>query len=116
MQKNKLIYLELPATDVSAMKTFYGDLFGWTFQDYGLTYAAFSNSGVEGGFNGDSDQRTSAPLAVIETDDIATMEASIRKAGGTITVSTFSFPGGRRFHFRDPHGNELAVMQAEDRG
>jgi len=113
MQKNKIIYLELPSTDVPSTKRFYADLFGWTFQDYGPTYAAFSNSGLEGGFNADPSQRTKAPLAVIETDNIEAMEAQVREAGGTIIVPTFPFPGGRRFHFLDPHGNELAIMQAD---
>lgn len=113
MQKNKIIYLELPATDVPATKQFYAKLFGWTFQDYGPTYAAFSNSGLEGGFNADPAGRTQAPLTVIETGNIAAMEQKVREAGGTIVTPTFSFPGGRRFHFLDPHGNELAIMQAD---
>ncbi len=111
MSKNKIAYLELPATDVSALKAFYGPLFGWSFQDYGESYAAFSNSGFEGGFN--AEDKTAAPLVVIETDEIETMESKIRVAGGTITTPTFSYPGGRRFHFLDPSGNELAIMQVE---
>jgi predicted enzyme related to lactoylglutathione lyase len=111
MSKNKIAYLELPAADVPALKAFYGPLFGWSFQDYGETYAAFSDSGLEGGFN--AENGTAAPLAVIETDEIETMEAKVRAAGGTITQPIFSYPGGRRFHFLDPSGNELAVMQVE---
>jgi predicted enzyme related to lactoylglutathione lyase len=111
MSKNKIAYLELPAADVSKLKAFYGPLFGWSFQDYGEDYAAFSNSGLDGGFN--AENGTAAPLVVIETDEIETMEAKVREAGGTITMPTFSYPGGRRFHFLDPSGNELAVMQVE---
>ncbi len=111
MSKNKIAYLELPATDVSTLKAFYGPLFGWSFQDYGETYADFLDSGLDGGFN--AENGTTAPLAVIETDEIDTMEAKVREAGGTITTPTFSYPGGRRFHFLDPSGNELAVMQVE---
>jgi len=111
MSKNKIAYLELPSTDVSMLKAFYGPLFGWSFHDYGETYAAFSDSGLDGGFN--AENGTAAPLAVIETDEIETMEAKVREAGGTITTPTFSYPGGRRFHFLDPNGNELAVMQVE---
>ena len=104
-------YLELPSTDVAASKKFYGSLFGWTFQDWGPDYAAFSNAGLEGGFNGEAESRTKAPLIVLLTDDLEAMAARIEPAGGTITLPIFSFPGGRRFHFTDPAGQELAVMQ-----
>ncbi len=113
MSKNKLAYMELPATSTTAMKAFYGDLFGWSFQDWGTDYTAFSESGVDGGFNAGNDHRTKAPLPVIETNDIASMEARVKQAGGAITLATFDFPGGRRFHFTDPSGNELAVMQTD---
>ncbi len=113
MSKNKIAYLELPTSDVAAQKLFYGQLFGWTFQDYGEDYAAFSEAGLDGGFNGDPEQKTKAPLAVIETTEIEAMEAKVREAGGKITLPIFAYPGGRRFHFLDPSGNELAVMQAE---
>ena len=109
----KIAYLELPAQQIAATKTFYAHLFGWDFQDYGPTYAAFSNSGTEGGFNADPAARTKAPLPVIESDNLEQTEQSIVKAGGKITLPIFSFPGGRRFHFTDPSGNELAVMQRE---
>jgi predicted enzyme related to lactoylglutathione lyase len=93
------------------MKEFYGTLFGWTFVDYGEDYASFSDSNMNGGFNADASHRTKAPLAVIETDDIAALEKQVQQAGGKVTMPTFSYPGGRRFHFTDPSGNELAVMQ-----
>ena len=114
MPNLKIVYLELPAHDVSASKAFYANLFGWTFQDYGPTYTAFSESGTEGGFNADPAERTKAPLAVIESTDLEHTERSIVKAGGKITLPIFSFPGGRRFHFTDPAGNELAVMQRDE--
>lgn len=113
MPKNKLAYLELPSADVAELKQFYGSLFGWTFQDYGADYVAFSESGLDGGFNADSEHKTAAPLAIIETDDIEAMQAGLRSAGGVITKPIFAFPGGRRFHFTDPSGNELAVMQVD---
>ena len=113
MAKNKLAYLELPATDVAALKQFYGTLFGWTFQDFGEDYAAFSEAGLDGGFNAEDISRTKAPLAVIETDQIERMQDRVRAEGGRITVPVFAYPGGRRFHFADPNGNELAVMQLE---
>ena len=106
-----IVYLELPTTNVPASKQFYGSLFGWTFQDWGPDYAAFSNAGLEGGFNADPESLTPAPLVVLLTDDLEAMAARIEPAGGTITTPIFAFPGGRRFHFTDPSGQELAVMQ-----
>jgi uncharacterized protein len=113
MPNLKIVYIELPAQQLAASKTFYANLFGWTFQDYGPTYAAFSESGTEGGLNADPVERTRAPLPVIESEDLEQTEQSILKAGGKITLPIFSFPGGRRFHFSDPAGNELAVMQRD---
>lgn len=111
MARIPIVYLELPSSDVAAGKQFYGSLFGWSFEDWGPDYAAFSDSGLDGGLNGDPVQRTKAPLAVLDTDDLEAMLAKVVAAGGTITLPIFSFPGGRRFHFTDPAGNELAVMQ-----
>ena len=108
-----IVYVELPSSDVAAGKQFYGSLFGWSFEDYGPDYAAFSDSGLAGGLNGGSDHGSKAPLVVIDCDDLEAMLAKVTAAGGTITMPIFSFPGGRRFHFTDPSGNELAVMQAE---
>lgn len=113
MPNLKIAYLELPALDLPASRTFYAKLFGWTFQDYGPTYAAFSGSGTEGGLNADPAERTGAPLAVIESQDLEATQQSILEAGGRITLPIFSFPGGRRFHFADPAGNELAIMQRD---
>ncbi len=113
MPNNQLSYLELPSTNVASLKKFYGALFGWTFEDFGEDYAAVHGSGLEAGFNGDADSQSKAPLAMIETNDIQAMEARVRDAGGTITLPTFAYPGGRRFHFVDPDGNELAVMQPD---
>ncbi len=111
MAKNQFSYLELPTQDISTLKSFYGQAFGWTHQDWGPDYATAHGSGLEAGYNGSDDGRSKAPLAMIETDDIAAAEAQVRAAGGTITVATFAYPGGKRFHFADPSGNELAVMQ-----
>ena len=109
----KIAYLELPTQDLPASRAFYANLFGWTFQDYGPTYAAFSGSGTDGGLNADPAERTRAPLAVIESHNIEATQQSILDAGGKITLPIFSFPGGRRFHFTDPSGNELAIMQRD---
>jgi len=113
MPSLKIVYLELPAQQLAASKTFYANLFGWTFQDYGPTYAAFSDSGTDGGLNADPAERTKAPLPVIESQNLEQTEQTILKAGGKISLPIFSFPGGRRFHFTDPAGNELAVMQRD---
>jgi predicted enzyme related to lactoylglutathione lyase len=109
-----IVYLELPSSNIAADKQFYANLFGWTFEDFGPEYATFHQAGLEGGFNATRDDgRSRAPLPVLETGDIEAMERSITAAGGRITVPTFAFPGGRRFHFTDPSGNELAVMQPD---
>jgi predicted enzyme related to lactoylglutathione lyase len=109
----KIVYLELPCDNLPATKTFYTNLFGWSFQDYSPTYAAFTNSGTEGGFNADPAERPRTPLPVLLSDNLEDTEQEVREAGGKITVPIFSFPGGRRFHFTDPSGNELAIMQAD---
>ena len=113
MPIHTITYLELPATNTADMKSFYSAAFGWTFEDFGSEYATFHHAGIEGGFNATNEGRPKAPLAVINTTDIAAMETAVTNAGGKITVPTFEFPGGKRFHFTDPHGNELAVMQAD---
>jgi predicted enzyme related to lactoylglutathione lyase len=111
MSQNKIAYVELPSTNVATLKTFYGQLFGWTFQDYGDDYAAVEDAGLEGGFNGDSASKSKAPLVLIETADILSTAERVKAAGGTITMPIYEYPGGRRFHFLDPSGNELAVFQ-----
>lgn len=106
-EDGKLDYLELPAADIGAVKTFYGAAFGWTFQDYGPGYSAF-DQGLDGGFDSDP-ERTLTPLPVLFATDLDAMLARVEAAGGVIVKAPFAFPGGRRFHFRDPAGNELAV-------
>lgn len=107
-EDGKIDYLELPAGDVSAIKAFYAKAFGWTFQDYGPTYAAF-DEGLEGGFDGDPAERSKAPLPVLYAKDLEAMLARVEAAGAVILKPIYAFPGGRRFHFRDPAGTELAV-------
>jgi predicted enzyme related to lactoylglutathione lyase len=113
MPEIPIVYVELPSNGVAADKQFYGSLFGWSFQDYGPDYASFSDSGLAGGLNGSNEGRPKAPLLVLDTDDLEAMLARVVAAGGTISLPIFSFPGGRRFHFTDPSGNELAVMQRQ---
>jgi len=105
-EDGKIDYVELPGRDVAATKDFYAKAFGWAFTDYGPTYAAFSE-GLDGGFQGDDPP--AKPLVVLYATDLEAMAAKVAAAGGSITVPIFPFPGGRRFHFTDPAGNELAV-------
>ncbi len=105
----KIDYVELPATDMAAMKAFYGAAFGWTFEDWGTDYTAFSNAGLEGGFRpADTAPPGGGALIILYADDLAAAEKAVIDAGGRIT-NRHDFPGGRRFHFTDPSGNELAV-------
>ncbi len=113
MNRNFIAYVEIPSNDVAGSKQFYGSLFGWTFEDWGPDYAAFSKVNVDGGFNGGGDHRTAAPLVILQTSDLEGMAAKVAAAGGTITMPIFAYPGGRRFHFRDPSGQELAMMQTD---
>jgi predicted enzyme related to lactoylglutathione lyase len=103
----KIDYVELPGRDLPKLKAFYGQAFGWTFTDYGPEYAAF-NEGLDGGFH-EGEEAIRQPLVILYAHDLEAMEARVREAGGQVTVPIFAFPGGRRFHFRDPAGNELAV-------
>lgn len=113
MMTNKHInYIEFAAADLDATKKFFEDVFDWEFQDYGPDYIAFNNAGVEGGFfRADlaSTTQNGGALIVLFTDSIEASVAKVQECGGTITKATFEFPGGRRFQFTEPSGNELAV-------
>ena len=106
-------YIELPAADLAASKAFYAKAFGWTLADFGPSYAATTTGDVDVGLQGDLAEAPAAPLPVIEVDDLEAALAAVTAAGGVVVRPIFGFPGGRRFQFRDPHGNELAVMQAD---
>ena len=106
-EDGKIDYIELPGGgDLPALKAFYATAFNCTFTDYGPGYTAMTE-GLDGGF--DANSTTGKPLVVLYASDLEAMEARIRDAGGTITRPIFTFPGGRRFHFTDPSGNELAA-------
>lgn len=109
-EDGKISYVEMPGKDLPATKAFYAKAFGWTFTDYGPTYAAFAEAGLDGGFQADLEAGLTQPLVVLFAHDLEAMETKVKASGGVITVPIFSFPGGRRFHFRDPSGNELAVF------
>jgi predicted enzyme related to lactoylglutathione lyase len=106
----KINYVEFVSTDIAKSKQFYSAAFGWSFEDYGPDYVAFqaSGAGIDGGFR-KGEAQTGSPLVVLYASDLTATEAAIVAAGGSITVPTFEFPGGRRFHFNDGAGNELAV-------
>lgn len=105
----KIDYVEFATEDMPATQTFLARAFGWTFVDYGPDYQAFANAGLDGGIQNDPAHAGAAPLVILKADDLEGAEKSVMDAGGRITRPIFSFPGGRRFHFREPGGNELAV-------
>ena len=107
---NHIDYVELPASsieDLQKAKDFFSEIFGWSFQQWGDDYVDTKDSGVSSGISAESP--TAAPLPVIYVADIEATYNSVKNAGGLITKDIFSFPGGRRFHFKDPAGNELAA-------
>jgi predicted enzyme related to lactoylglutathione lyase len=108
----KINYVEFPAKDINATKIFFTSAFGWTFTDYGPDYTAFENQGLDGGFYTSEQTATTkkgGALVVFYSNTLEETQAKIENAGGTIIQEIFSFPGGRRFHFADPNGNEYAA-------
>jgi predicted enzyme related to lactoylglutathione lyase len=109
----RISYVELPAKDVAGVRDFYAQAFGWGFTDFGPDYAATMTGDVDLGINGSDDHPIPQALPLVEVQDLEGAHASVLAAGGTVTVPIFDFPGGRRFHFRDPGGNELGVFVNE---
>jgi predicted enzyme related to lactoylglutathione lyase len=109
----RFTFIELPATDVPATKSFYESAFDWNLIDFGPTYASTMEGYVDLGLQGDAAEATRAPLAVIAVDDLEAAVVAVERAGGTVIKPIFAFPGGRRFHFTDPSGNELAAYKAD---
>ena len=107
----RLNYVELPVRDLGVVRAFYSDAFGWTFTDFGPSYSSTTTGDTDLGLQADAADWTAQLLPVIEVEDLEAAQARIEAAGGAITLAIFSFPGGRRFHFRDPAGHELAAMQ-----
>ena len=110
----RIDYIEFSVTSVAEAKRFYGAAFGWTFEDYGPEYASFADGRLSGGFQTAAKVRTGGPLVVIYAIDLESQEQRVQQAGGTVRP-IFSFPGGRRFHFSDPSGNELAVWSDSEK-
>lgn len=105
----RLDYFELPVGDSGASAQFFTDAFGWSLTAFGPSYAATTTGDVDVGLQGDATEASAAPLPVIRVDDLEAARAAVIAAGGEVTRDIFAFPGGRRFHFREPGGNELAA-------
>lgn len=113
----KINYVEFPAVNLAATKQFFNQVFGWEFVDYGEEYTAFSNQGLDGGFFKSalaSSTENGAALIVLYSHDLELTLSKVEKAGGSVVRPIFSFPGGRRFHFKEPSGNELAVWSDKE--
>ena len=111
-QTGKINYLEMPSRDLDVTKQFFSKAFGWLFVDYGSEYVAIENAGLDGGFfksNMVATTENGSVLVVLYSSELENSVEKVKNAGGKITQDIFSFPGGRRFHFTDPNGNEYAV-------
>lgn len=111
-KNNKINYIEIPAKNIEATKAFFSDVFDWSFVDYGPDYCSFFAQGVDGGFFKSDlvvSTKKGSPLIVLYSNLLETIQEKIEAFGGKIIKPIFSFPGGRRFHFSDPNGNEFAV-------
>ncbi|MEW5733734.1 MAG: VOC family protein [Thermodesulfobacteriota bacterium] len=111
-RENRIDFIELPAQGVEELqkaKAFYTGVFGWDYKDWGGDYADTRASGLGSGINADPAHRPGHPLAVVYVSDLEASRRKVLASGGAVTREIFCFPGGRRFHFTDPAGNELAV-------
>ncbi|MEH8021102.1 VOC family protein [Rheinheimera metallidurans] len=112
MTSVKINYIELPARNLEGTKQFFSDAFGWQFIDYGPDYIAMQNAGLDGGFYRSElvvETAKGSALVVLYSSNLEATLVKVKAAGGRIVKQVFSFPGGRRFHFSDPSGNEYAV-------
>jgi uncharacterized protein len=108
LKHEQIQYIEFLSNDLARAKKFYTDSFGWAFTDYGPDYLAFEGDHVDGGFTTGQPVRGSV-LVILYSEKLESTKTKVEKAGGKIVQDIFSFPGGRRFHFEDLDGNELAV-------
>lgn len=106
---HRIDYIEFAATDIASTKKFYAAVFGWKFTDYGPDYTSFEDGRISGGFANVQSMPGNGVLVVIYSSELEKTQNAVVRSGGTITKPPFIFPGGRRFHFTDPNGNELAV-------
>ena len=109
----RLNYVELPVLDLTAAKAFYESAFGWALTGFGPTYAGTLTGDTDIGLQADAPAATKAPLPVIDVDDLEAALAAVTRAGGEIVRPIFAFPGGRRFQFIDPAGNEIACVKPD---
>ncbi len=110
---DQIDYVEFPSTNRAVTSAFFQAAFGWGITSYGPDYDGINNAGIDGGID-QAAQKVAATMAVIRTVDLDDAERRVKAAGGTITRPQFDFPGGRRFHFREPGGNEMAVYVASE--
>jgi predicted enzyme related to lactoylglutathione lyase len=108
-QDRRVDYIEFLTTNMEETKRFYSEVFGWEFTDYGPDYTSFTDGRLAGGFTVAPEVTAGGPLVVVYSTNLAEIEARVRQNEGQIVREIFEFPGGRRFHFTDPSGNELAV-------
>lgn len=111
-RENRIDYVEFPSASNeshAATKKFYGDVFGWSYQSWGDDYSDTKDSGINSGISSASEHRPSKPLVVLYSPDLEAVRERVIKAGGKISKDIVSFPGGRRFQYIDPSGNELGV-------
>jgi len=109
---NKINYIEIPSKNIEVSKKFFTEVFGWKFVDYGPDYCSFGNEGIDGGFYRADltvSTDTGSALVVLYSSELEATQSKIEESGGKIKRPIFDFPGGRRFHFTDPNGNEYAV-------
>jgi predicted enzyme related to lactoylglutathione lyase len=109
MQNNHINYIEFQAKDLILIKQFYSAAFSWSFTDYGPDYIAFTTSGLDGGFYKSDQELKNGALVILYHENLSLAKTNVIQAGGRLSKDIFSFPGGKRFHFLDPSGNELAV-------
>lgn len=117
MDNNKISYVEFPSKDIDATKEFFSKAFNWTFTDFGPEYTAFANQGIDGGFYKSdliSSTKNGSTLIVLYSDNLEQTQLKIEECEGKIIKPIFPFPGGRRFHFSDPNGNEYAVWSDKE--
>ena len=110
---DKIDYIEFPSSDRAATSAFFSAAFGWGTISYGPDYDAVTDAGLDGGVD-QAVEKVAATMAIVRTQDLDAAERRVLAAGGTITRAQFDFPGGRRFHFREPGGNEMAVYIARE--
>jgi predicted enzyme related to lactoylglutathione lyase len=110
---DKIDYIEFPSASRAQTSAFFQAAFGWGIVSYGPSYDALEGAGIDGGID-QAPERVDATMAIVRTDDLDDAERRVKAAGGTITRPQFDFPGGRRFHFREPGGNEMAIWIARE--